>query len=182
MSLEEWSVLPRTEPGELVAGILREEELPDALHELAVSWLVFLFRSWLKRDGFVFASELKIQLSDDTGRKPDLTVILPGGHRPAKHGPLTVAPDLVVEVVTPTPRDERRDRVEKMGEYEAKGIRWYWLLDPALGTLEIFELNAQHKYTRVVAASTGRLLEVPGCAGLVVDLDQLWAELERLGD
>ncbi len=181
MSLDEWAALAPVERGELVAGVLREEEVPDALHELAVSWLVFLFRSWLKRDGFVFASELKVQVSADTGRKPDLTVILPGGQRPAKHGPLTVAPDLVVEVVTPTPRDERRDRVEKMGEYEAKGIRWYWLLDPALGTLEIFELNAQSKYTRVIAATAGQVAVVPGCPGLVVDLDELWAELERLG-
>lgn len=182
LSLQEWGTLPRGEAGELVRGFLTEEEVPDPLHELTVSWFVFLFRAWLGRTGFVFGSDLKVQLTEDTGRKPDVTVIFPGGDAPSRRGPLRNAPDLVIEVVTPTPRDERRDRIEKMAEYESRGIRWYWLLDPALGSLEIFELNAQKKYTKVVAASEGQLVEVPGCPGLAVDLDDLWAELDRLGD
>jgi len=130
----------------------------------------------------VFPSDFKIQTDETSGRKPDGTVILPGSARPPKRGVLRTAPDLVVEVVTPTPRDERRDRIEKMTEYEALGVKWYWLFDPALGSLEIFELGNRGKYVRVVAASAGQVTPVPGCVGLVVDLDELWAELERLSD
>ena len=32
--------LPEDEPGELVNGMLLEEEMPDAVHELAASWLI----------------------------------------------------------------------------------------------------------------------------------------------
>lgn len=181
MTLDEWSVLSEDETGELVDGFLIEEEVPDAIHDLAVSWLVFLFRSWLGRVGFVFTSDLKVHVKEKTGRKPDVTVILPGSVRPAKRGLMRVVPDLLVEVVTPTPRDERRDRIDKMAEYEALGVRWYWLVDPALGSFEIFELGERGKYTKVVAAAAGRIDDVPGCPGLVVDLDDLWAELERLG-
>ncbi len=181
MSLQEWNALPRTTTGELVRGFLAEEEVPDPLHELAVSWFVFLFRAWLGRSGFVFGSELKLSLAADTGRKPDVTIILPGSEAPPKHGPLRVVPDIVIEVVTPTPRDERRDRIEKMAEYEAHRIRWYWLLDPALGSLEVFELDGAGRYTKVLAATEGKLDAIPGCSGLVVDLDDLWAELDRLG-
>jgi Uma2 family endonuclease len=85
----------------------------------------------------------------------------------------------MVEVVSPSPADERRDRVDKMDEYAAFGVPCYWLVDPALGSLEIFELTAG-RFTRCAAATAGVLRNVPGCPGLVLDLDRLWAELARL--
>jgi len=43
---------------------------------------------------------------------------------------------------------------------------------------EIFELQAGG-YLRVLGASEGTV-EVPGCAGLRLDLDALWAQVDRL--
>jgi Uma2 family endonuclease len=182
LTLEAWERLEEDEPGELVRCELEEEELPDALHELAVSWLVAVFRAWLgERGGFVFGSELRLALSEQTGRKPDVTVLLPGCAPPPRRGALRSPPDLVVEVVTPSPRDERRDRIEKMGEYAVFGIRHYWVIDPALGSFEVFELGEPGRYTRVLAATEGVVAEIPGCPGLTLDLGALWAELDRLG-
>lgn len=50
---------------------------------------------------------------------------------------------------------------------------------PALGSVEIFELESG-RFARAAAATSGTLAEVPGCPGLALDLDQLWAELARL--
>jgi len=180
LTLEEWLARGEDDPGEWVDGRLKEEEVPDPIHELAAGWLLTLITNWLKgRDGFVFGSEVKLIVAEGRGRKSDLSVYLPGGSRPPKRGALVSPPDIVVEVVTPTPRDERRDRVEKMAEYEAFGVRWYWLLDPALGSLEIFERGADGRYAKWVGA-TGGIIEAPGCQGLIVNLDELWAELDRL--
>lgn len=173
--------LGEDEPGELVDGRLEEEEVPDAVHELAVTWLAALFRAWLGSVGFVLGSESKFAL-DRTGRKPDLSVYFPGRKAPPRRGALRDPPDIVIEVVTPTPRDERRDRVEKMAEYAQFGAAFYWIVDPALGSVEIFFLEPDARYKRLAGLTNGTLDPVPGCAGLKLDVDALWAELARLAE
>jgi Uma2 family endonuclease len=182
MSLAEWAALPEDDGGELVDGRLVEEEVPDAIHEDVVSWLNALFRAWIiARGGFVLGSDAKFGLKPRRGRKPDLSVFLPGGPVPPRRGVIRVPPGIAVEVVSPDPRDVRRDRVEKLAEYAAFGVRFYWILDPEARTLEIYELGAAGRYEHALGATGGRIDCPPGCEGLVVDLDALWAELDRLG-
>ena len=183
LSLEDWGNLSEDEPGELVNGRLVEEEVPDNEHEVVVGFLVTLLTLWtIPRGGFVFGSEAKFAVQANRGRKPDLAVYLPGGHRPPRRGINRVAPDIAVEVISASPRDMRRDRIEKADEYASFGVRWYWLVDPRARSFEVWELEAHGRYARATAASEGRLDAVPGCPELVVDLDALWAQLDRLGD
>ncbi len=44
--------------------------------------------------------------------------------------------------------------------------------------MEILELDEQGKYVHVVSATEG-VVQVPGCVGLVLDVDHLWRELEQ---
>jgi Uma2 family endonuclease len=68
-----------------------------------------------------------------------------------------------------------------MSEYAKFGVRYYWLVDPAFATFEMFERTAAG-YTQVVGVTGGRIETVPGCPGLVIDVDALWVELARLRD
>ena len=181
LSLEEWFALPEDEPGELVEGRLEEEEVPDYLHELLVMLLGRLLGDWIfPQGGLVAGSEAKFAVGSGRGRKPDLTVYLPGSRRPPARGVIRVPPDIAIEVVSPTPRDGRRDRVEKLADYAAFGVAWYWLLDPQLRSLEVLELDAQGRYLHALGATTGRLEKIPGCEGLTLDLDVLWAAIDNL--
>lgn len=181
LSLEEWFALPEDEPGELVDGHLEEEEVPDYLHELLVALLVRLLGNWaFPQGGLVAGSEAKFAVGAGRGRKPDVTVYLPNRRRPPARGLIRVPPDIAIEIVSPTPRDGRRDRVEKMADYAAFGVSWYWLLDPQLRSLEILELDSQSRYLHVLGASTGTLQRIPGCDGLTLDLDAIWAAIDVL--
>jgi Uma2 family endonuclease len=128
----------------------------------------------------VAGSDAKLAVGSGRGRKPDLTVYLPGSRRPPARGLIRVPPDIAIEIVSPTPRDGRRDRVEKLADYAAFGVAWYWLLDPQLRSLEVLELDAQGRYLHVLGASTGTLEKIPGCEGLSLDLDALWAAIDNL--
>ena len=176
-----WAALPDDVPGELVDGHLEEEEMPTTVHELVVSWLLYKLMAWLlPKGGFAFGSEHKLGLSLRRGRKPDVSAYFPGQRKPAANASASrVPPSLVIEVITPTPRDARRDRVVKPDEYARFGVRLYWLVDPAMRTFEVFELGGDGRYVRAQSSSDGRL-RPRGCRGLVLDLDELWRLIDSL--
>lgn len=180
VTLEEWITLPEDVPGEFVDGRLVEEEVPDYLHEVLVAWLARVLGNWADDVGaIVGASDAKFTLSASRGRKADLTVYF-AGRRPPPRGVITIPPDIAVEIVSPSPRDQRRDRLEKMEEYARFGIHFYWLIDPQQRTIEIYEQDADGNYVQRVQAASGSLQDVPGCPGLMLDVDAMWSKIGTL--
>jgi Uma2 family endonuclease len=182
MTFEEWGELEEDEEGELVDGVLVEEEVPTFVHEALVAMLVALFRTWLGPGrGAVGGSEVKFKVSQRRGRKPDLFVYLPGSRLPpGRASVIDLPPDIMIEVVSQRPRDQRLDRVEKLSEYSQFGVRYYWLVDTELRSFQILELGPDGRYAHAVDVTSGRVEPAPGCPGLSVDVDALWAEVERL--
>lgn len=181
MSLEEWGALGEDEPGELVDGRLVEEEDVGYAHEILAGWLIMVLGSWvIPRGGFVGTSDGRFAVRPNRGRKPDLTVYLPGSRKPPGQGLIRVPPDIMVEVVSPTPKDGRRDRVEKVREYAAFGVKWYWIVDPQLRTFQILELGERGRYAHALDATEGTLENVPGCEGLTLDVDAMWRHVDQL--
>lgn len=179
MTLDEWFALPEDDPGELVDGRLVESEGPDWLHETVVAWLAEQLRVWARaHDARVGGSGVKYALDVGRGRMADLSLFL-GGRRPPPYGLIRSPPDIAIEIVSRSRNDVRRDRIEKVQDYAAFGVKWYWLVDPGLRTLEVLELR-DGAYSHTGAASTGRVSEIPGCDGLVLDLDSLWAEVDAI--
>ncbi|MBI2218862.1 MAG: Uma2 family endonuclease [Candidatus Rokubacteria bacterium] len=182
LAMTEWANLPEDESGEWVDGLLVEEEVTDYLHEVVVVWFAAQFRAWLAdQGGFVGGSDAKFAVSPRRGRKPDLSVFLPEGRVPPARGLIRVPPDIIVEVVSIGPRDGRRDRVEKLNEYAAFGVRFYWIVDPEERSLQVFELSPDGRYVHALGVTGGMVDSVPGCPGLRLDLDALWRETDRLG-
>jgi len=50
-----------------------------------------------------------------------------------------LAPDWICEILSPS--TARLDRAEKMPRYAAQAVRWLWLIDPDVRTLEAYELR-----------------------------------------
>ena len=76
---------------------------------------------------------------------------------------------------------QRRGRdSSSVDDYAAFGVRDYWIVDRQLRSLEILELGPDGRYAQALGASAGVLEKVPGRDGLTVDLDALWAAVDRL--
>jgi len=180
LTVDEWAELPEDDAGELVDGVVVEEEMADLVHEAVVMWLIGVLRPWLRaRKGRLYGSEVKLAIARRRGRKADLVAWFPGHPPLPPRGPVDVPPDVAIEVVSPRPADARRDRLDKSADYAAFGVRWYWIVDPQLRSVEVFELGPDGRYARALGASSGTVEAVPGFADLVLDLDALWAEVDE---
>jgi len=181
MTLEQWAELDEEDRRELVDGFLEDSEVTGALHEVIVPALTTALKNWGAGRGLVVLGSLaKFAVAPHRGRMPDFSVFLPGDPRPPRKGVIRIPPAIMCEVVTPTPRDERRDRVEKLADYAKFGVRWYWIVDPELRTFEIFERNTEGRYVHVVGVSEGKIERVPGWDGLVIDVTAMWNEVDAL--
>lgn len=167
------------DPGELVEGLLEEEEVADSPHEVIVNAILRMLFLWASQGTRrVLASETKYALSRRRGRKPDISVFLTREQKLPRRGAMRHPPDIMIEVISPDPRDRRRDRIEKLNDYAAFRVRWYWLIDTEARSIEILKLGEDGRYVHAVDASAGTI-DVPGCDDLTLDLDALWRELDE---
>lgn len=130
-------------PGELVDGELVEEEDAGALHESIAFFLARVIGNWLGGRGRVLLSDAKLAVSERRGRKPDLSVWLTRAKLPAR-SVIRTPPDVAIEIVSPTPKDRRRDRFEKVVLRPSRGsaplvgpadrLRWMWMKPADLRT------------------------------------------------
>jgi Uma2 family endonuclease len=84
-------------------------------------------------------------------------------------GFLTIAPELVVEIVSPN--DRRKDIREKIEEYFAIGVKQVWILEPQ--SRQILAYTSPTEAIRYPAG--GRLPAAHGLSGLEITVDRIFA-------
>ena len=72
------------------------------------------------------------------------------------------APDLIIEIVSPD--SQNRDRRDKFNEYQAAGVREYWIIDPLSKTVEAHVLGPDRKFRQVEPGPFIRSAVLPGFA------------------
>jgi Uma2 family endonuclease len=123
--------------------------------------------------GQVLFAPVDVRFSDRDQVQPDLLFIR--GERLDIYQGHTVqgAPDLVVEIVSPS--DRSFDEVRKRALYEANGVPEYWIVDPKARTLRLLVLT-EGRYVEA-APRDGRLRSTV-LPDLVVDPAALFAGLD----
>lgn len=106
--------------------------------------------------GTILGPDGPIRLSIGLLRMPDVCFIssrrLPAGKRP--RGPfLDVAPDLVVEVLSPS--NTAREMDGKNREYFAAGVRLVWLVDPHTRTVHVLTAPDESRTLKISQTLTG---------------------------
>lgn len=156
---------------ELIDGELLEIDAATELHEWILAFLVRCLVDWaVVNGGRVLGPAYKVRIDDRRGVMPDIQYYAKG--RPAnpprglEHG----APDLAVEIVSPTSR--RYDRVKKLSWYAWIGTPEYWIVDPDARTIERLVLR-EGGYAIAQTADEGAF-EPASFPGLSIPLDRLF--------
>ncbi len=160
---------------ELVDGELVEIEVPTEQHGYVVACLSAFLWNWAsEHGGMVLGSGYKVRISDRRGAMPDVQYFRPGnvrGH--GEQGLEEGAPDLAVEVVSPSSR--RYDRVAKLAWYASIGVSEYWVVDPEAQIIERLGPDADAGLYRIEEAAAGDATFSPASfPGLEVPLARLW--------
>lgn len=85
----------------------------------------------------------------------------------------TLVPDWVCEILSPGPRNLRKDRVLKPDVYARAGVRHLWFVDPIGMTLEVWRLEAAH-YVRIAAFSGDTLVRAEPFDAVELDIGAWW--------
>ena len=88
-------------------------------------------------------------------------------------GHFTLAPELVVEIVSPGSENERRDRQTKLALYSREGVKEYWIVDLQRRTIDIFRQTGN--VLELAATLTGEeILESPLLPGFRLEIAAIW--------
>lgn len=142
LSVEEYARLQESEEyrSELVRGVLVREPRPGAEHARVQVRLAGRVDAHVERKGLgaVF-TDVGVELpgTSRTVRGPDIAFY--AAERvpdPLPRGFLETAPDLAVEIVSPS--NSASEMVEKVADYLTAGVRLVWVVDPSSRTATVY--------------------------------------------
>ncbi len=175
MTYAEYALLPQDRNRyEVLDGELFMTPSPTYRHQVAAFELASILRNHVARHGLgrVLVAPMDVVLSETNIVQPDILFLRADRVPSGDAANIRVAPDLVVEVVSPSSIAE--DREHKKAVYARHGVFHYWIVDPEARTLEMYSL-AGASYALAAeyagdASATSSLFP-----GLAIPLTQLWA-------
>ncbi len=116
---------------------------PSSEHQRIVGRLYLAIGAYLKgRTCEAFVSPYDVYLdNNENGQyvQPDISVIC--DPTKIKHKGCYGAPDMVVEVLSPT--TGKKDKTVKLRAYKAAGVLEYWIIDPGNQLVEVYDLQGE---------------------------------------
>lgn len=124
---------------ELIGGNVVMMSPASAEHVYTAGSIYNIFKNYLKGKNCVpFSDGLLVHLTDENKFVPDMMVVC--DRSKIKSDGVHGAPDLVVEVLSPSTAKD--DRTRKKEIYEACGVPEYWLVSPTDKSIEVYLLES----------------------------------------
>lgn len=126
---------------EIIDGELFVTRAPHIRHQSAAGKLHVRLEIWSEKTGLGSAFQaLGVTFTPNDAVIPDVVWIsqvrLANGIDEAGH--LTVAPELIAEILSPGKLNEQRDKEVKLKLYSLHGVQEYWIVNWQLKTMEIY--------------------------------------------
>ncbi len=178
LTYEEFQDLPREDGRrrlELIEGEVFVTPSPNTRHQRAVGRIFRTLSDFVEEHdlGEVFIAPYDVVFSRWTALEPDLLFIRKERSGIVTDANVQGAPDLVVEVLSPSNRAHDRER--KLRVYEAAGVPELWYLDPSEKTAEILNLDGDGRYAVTAALSGNDAIVSTALPGLFLGLNEIFA-------
>jgi Uma2 family endonuclease len=159
---------------EIIEGVLYVTAAPRFNHQYVVGELFAALRAYVRQQnlGVVIPAPFEVHLPDIARPvQPDLIFIRAERQPLPEAGSFEGAPDLIVEVLSPS--TARRDRVVKFWAYERAGVPEYWIVDPRVPMIEVYVLQ-EGVYTLHGQFVSGDSVSSPTLPELALPVDILF--------
>ncbi len=125
---------------ELLNGDIMRRTSPNLEHQEASMMLSTLMNTFIlsKKLGKLYAAPMDVYLTSEDLVVPDLVFV--ANNNPAILNPnrcIVGVPDLIVEILSKGTQGV--DRGKKMRQYRAAKVMEYWIVDPRLKSIEVYE-------------------------------------------
>jgi Uma2 family endonuclease len=154
---------------ELIGGEHLVSPSPTPRHQTVLVNLTRLLANHARATGCgkVYVAPLDVVLSPRDVVEPDILFVAAGLQDIVGERFLDRAPDLAVEILSPSSR--RIDAVLKRHLYEKHGVAEYWLVDPEAGTVEVLRRRGDRLRPEPVQDTLATPL-LPGLAILFAEI------------
>ena len=173
-TVADYMAMPEDQRYQLLDGELILAASPSNKHQSANMHLsVALYQFVTARGlGKVWAAPFDVVLSNHDVAQPDILFVSNERAGIITEANIQGAPDLVVEVLSPT--TEGHDRGYKLTLYSRHGVREYWLVDPVAERVEVFTTGAEG-LTLTATYQRGQTLVSPLLPELSIDLERVFS-------
>ena len=154
--------------GDLVVVPSPSQPHQDSSLEIATEIKLLIRRTGI---GSVFVAPFDVVLSDTDVVQPDVVFVSRERESIITHGNIQGAPDLVVEVLSPS--TAHRDRTFKRALYARHGVREFWLVDTDAHTIEVLLLGP-NGYSVASVYTAGQTLTSPTLTDFSLNIDDLF--------
>jgi len=171
---EDYAALPDDgQHYEIVNGVLIMAPAPTPEHQsIAVRIAYYLFPHIdLAGIGKLFTGPLDVDLGPKNVYQPDVVVVLNAHLDRIAAKKIIGAPDLVVEVASPS--TAAYDRLTKYDTYARAGVAEYWMVKPESHEVEVFALEGK-EYHRLGIFSEQQTIPSRVVPGLLVRVEQFF--------
>ena len=169
----DYLLLPEQDRRELIEGDFYVVPAPSLKHQSVVRNLGTLLWDFVRRNslGTVFWAPTDVVLSQESVVQPDILFVSNERRGVITEANISGAPDLVVEVLSPSTAD--RDKQLKLSLYARHGVGEYWIVDPDGESLQVVQLGPGGSDSVTTYASG--TMESPILPGLRIALDEVFA-------
>ena len=146
---------------------------PLMIHARIVGDLAMTLYPFVQENGLgeLYICPLDVVFTNTDIVKPDLIFVSSERAHIITEDNIRGAPDLVIEVLSPSTAD--RDRTFKRTLYERHGVREYWMVDPATRSITV-QLLGENGFKLIGIYGEGQTLTSPTLPGFTLDLSNIF--------